>query len=646
MHQKVLIALFALLSFNLVNAQHDHHPYCSRVPENLSKTTIAAKTIKPSVFTENYDLKYYRFNWFIDPEVWYIQGNVTTYFEIIGSGQTAIGFDFTSELTIDSIIWRGQKIDFEQKGKYQLDVHFPEALAANSLDSISITYHGEPPTSGFGSFIQSEHAGVPIIWTLSEPFGAQDWWPCKNGNEDKIDSIDIIVTTPEQYRVASNGILANEFSPEAGLKTFHWRHRHAIAPYLIAIAVTNYAVYTDDVLLSDGTIMPMLNYVYPESLQNAKRGTANNVKVLQYFDSLFVSYPFKDEKYGHAQFSWGGGMEHQTMSYVVNFDWGLLAHELAHQWFGDYVTCANWQEIWLNEGFATYLDGLSRERYPQFNGDWFNWKTNMIRSITSQPGGAVKVSDPTNVNSIFNSRLSYNKASYLVHMLRWKLGDEDFFQGVRNYLNDHKYGAVVTNDLKVNLEAISGQDLTSYFKNWYEGQGYPIYDITWAYQNDLLVIRVNQTTSHTSVPFFDMPIPFEIFGDGVSKKIRVENTSNDQIFEVPIDFDVDYITFDPDLWLVSKSTVKYDEGLISATNDLDQEVTLKPNPVQDVLTVSSDNGNWSSWNIISNDGRTIRSGLYNGTVTSITVADLHPGLYYIQLNGKQAKSKVIQWIKL
>lgn len=647
MNNKLLIVLFTLLwtGINAQNWENDH--YCTRIPGKISDSKKDITQIVPSLFTENYDLKYYRYDWYIDPAVWYIQGTVTTYFEIIGKDQHSISFDFTNNLEVDSIVWRGKKIDFKQSDSYRLDVNFPQALAENALDSISITYHGEPPTSGFGSFIQDQHGGVPILWTLSEPFGAQDWWPCKNGLDDKIDSIDVLVTTPDKYRAASNGLLIREFISSEGNKTYHWRHRHAISPYLVAIAVTNYEVYSHDVHLSDGTTMPMLNYVYPESINQAKIGTSYNVKVLEYFDSLFVNYPFRNEKYGHAQFNWGGGMEHQTMSFVVNFGNSLLSHELAHQWFGDYVTCRTWQDIWLNEGFATYLDGLIRERFPTYPNDWYNWKYGIINSATSQPGGSVKVTNPTNVNSIFNSRLSYNKASYLVHMLRWKLGDTDFYQGIRNYLNEHQYSNTTTNDLKNSLENVSGQDLTSFFKNWYEGEGYPTYNVTWAYKDKKLIIHLNQTTSHPSVTFFDMPVQIGLSSKVQQKYIRLENTENNQTFEITTDFDVENIQFDPALWLLSKSSVKYDAGLLtSSVSDYKNDVTILPNPVQDVLTLITDKGNWDSYHIISLDGKTVQSGKCQDKETRIQVGTIHSGQYLLQLNSSKNTSKIFKWIKL
>ena len=586
--------------------------------------------------TENYDLKYYRFNWFIDPAEYYIKGSATPYFQVLEDNFSEIYFDFSNHFTVDSIIFHEKKITYSQPSDYVLKIDLPDKLAKGNIDSLSIFYQGVPPNSGFGSFIQGTHGGgMPVLWTLSEPFGAQDWWPCKNGLSDKIDSLDIFVTTPNNYRAASNGILVSEIELLNSQKEYHWRHRHPIAAYLIAIAVTDYTVYTHDILLQNGTVMPMINYVYPESLEDAKEGTLNNVKVLQYFDSLFVTYPFHDEKYGHAQFGWGGGMEHQTMSYVVNFGWGLLAHELAHQWFGDHVTCGSWNDIWLNEGFATYLDGLTREHFftPL---DWYNWKASMINSITSRPDGSVKVPDSTNVNRIFSSRLSYNKASYLLHMLRWKLGDEVFFKGVRNYLKDRGGKYALTFHLKNELEAISGENLDEFFKDWYEGEGYPFYDVRWDQLPDKKVrIQLFQTTSHPSVDFFDIPVHIRLKDGNQEFNIRLDSFISGKIYEFEPGFDVKTVQFDPELWIISKSTVS-NEIILNRKVNPNFSVKCYPNPVSTILTIEvvKSNALDLDMQIIDNEGKIIQTQLLKLQKSTIDIRDLTPGTYQLIIKDK------------
>ena len=197
---------------------------------------------------------------------------------------------------------------------------------------------------------------VPVIWSLSEPYGAKDWWPCKSTLDDKIDSIDMFVTTPSQFRVASNGLLVSE-TANGSNKTFHWKHRYPIATYLIAVAVTNYAVYSNYVPLSGNDQLQILNYVYPEDTALTQPQTLRAINFMQIFDSMYVSYPFIKEKYGHAEFGWGGGMEHQTMSFLGKkaFNFEIIAHEMGHQWFGIKVTNGDWTDLWLHEGFADLI---------------------------------------------------------------------------------------------------------------------------------------------------------------------------------------------------------------------------------------------------------------------------------------------------
>lgn len=432
--------------------------YCKQVNDiSLIEQVAHKRIIANNNFIEsitsasnNYDVKYYRCEWEVNPAVRYIAGKVTLYFVMTSPGNN-IQLDLMSTLVVDSVKQRNVVLT-KQHSSNTLSLDFPVTINAGVLDSVSVFYRGVPPNNGFGSFETTTHAGIPVMWSLSEPYGSRDWWPCKNGLDDKADSIDIIITAPAQYKAASNGLLQSEILIAGGTKKMtHWKHRYPIASYLVCFAVTNYTVFNNSVLLGT-TTLPMQTYCYPESLVSFQNGTQNVLDALQLFHNHFGDYPFIKEKYGHVQFSWGGGMEHQTASFMVSLNESLVAHELGHQWFGDKITCASWEDIWLNEGFATYLASFYMEnKYP---ANTINSRKAVVNNITSATGGSVWVDDTTNVGRIFSGRLSYNKGSYLLYMLRWKLGDAVFLNALRQYQNDPKlaYGFAKTDDLKRNLE--------------------------------------------------------------------------------------------------------------------------------------------------------------------------------------------------
>lgn len=586
------------------------------------------------------DLIHYDFDWTIDPAVYQISGRAQISFITAEEVVDGFSLELGKDLVIDSITNEGRRIEFAREGDFKVNIYPGTSLAKGQFYKIDFYYHGAPASGGLGSFIKDNHSGTPVIWTLSEPFGARDWWPCKNGLTDKIDSIDVHITTPDAYRAISNGLLVNTTTHANATKTYHWRHRYAIAPYLVAIAVTNYEHYTDTVKLSNGTHLPMDNYVYPENLNDARTGTAALVDVLAYFDSLFVSYPFHAEKYGHVQFGWGGGMEHQTASYVINYGFSLLAHELAHQWFGDMVTCGSWEDIWLNEGFATYLEGLARRRIQGILS-FRQWQQSKITSVTSQAGGSVRVNDPTNINRIFSGRLSYNKGSYVLHMLRWVLGDEDFYAGLRAYLNDRQYNFGTTESLKFHLEQQGNKDLTEFFNDWYTGEGYPSYTLHWQPTTDGLYLQLNQETSHPKVSFFEMPVPIRLIGEGRDSMIRLDHITNDQIYELSGVTWVDSIEFDPDLWILSarNSVIKTQ---IVATNDLTREAKVYPNPTNQYINILAKAG--FEYEVVDAMGRTTLRGTSPEAQLQLRVADLPSGLYAVKIatpNGSMSTHFVI-----
>lgn len=527
------------------------------------------------------DVRYCRMHWTVDPAVRYISGEVMTVFEPT-EPVTSLDFDFSEALSMDSVLYHGQPLTFSRSGNI-LTVQFPATLPAYSPDSLHFFYQGTPTSTGFGSFEVNNHEGAPVLWTLSEPYGAMEWWPCKQALNDKIDSVDIFITHPAGYRAASNGLLRSE--TQAGDRiTAHWKHRYPIPAYLIAMAVTNYTVFSVPAVFENDTTH-IINYVYPEKLADAQVGVGENVDVMLLFSELFGPYPFQTEKYGHAQFGWGGGMEHQTMSFVGNFGYDLLAHELAHQWFGDKITCGSWEDIWLNEGFATYLTGLCYNFLrPQY---WDIYKADRISKSTAQPDGSVWVDDTTSVARVFSSRLSYAKGSMLLHMLRWKMGDTAFFQAIRNYINDPAlaFGYARTQDLKAHLEAVSGQNLDEFFADWFYGQGYPSYDIKWSKTPENLVkIMVGQTSSHPSVSFFEMPVALKLANGNQDTVLILNHTFSGQEFTVQPGFAPTELIFDPDLWLVSRNNLVQE---VLSTGEPLPEVSLDilPNPAHRQFTV-------------------------------------------------------------
>ncbi|MDD4645018.1 MAG: M1 family aminopeptidase [Bacteroidales bacterium] len=528
------------------------------------------------------DIKYHRLELTLDPAVRQVTGKVTTFFAQKTNDHHTLSFDLRDNMIVTAIRFGNQLIInyIHQNNRLTIPI---SGLPIGLTDSITVEYHGVPVNDGSDSFSLSQHAGAPILYTLSEPYGAKDWWPCSQDLNDKIDSVDLIITVPPGNRAAANGMLiSEEHLPDRSI--YHWKHKHPIAAYLVGVSVTNYVYYSDYAPIGNNDSIEILNYVYPESLAYARAHTPGIILPFQHYCQWFGLYPFADERYGHAQWNWGGGMEHQTMSFMGDFGYDLMAHELAHQWYGDYLTCGSWRDIWLNEGFATYLVGLCYE--VDMDGMyWEPFKRLTINRVIGQPGGSVYCYDTTNVNRVFDSRLSYSKGGIVLHMLRGQMGDSDFFKAMNEYLHDpgHAAGYATTEDFISHVNAVSDSSYQEFFNDWVYGGGYPTYHITYRVNGDHSVeLEISQETSDPSVNFFEMKVPLRFYGpSGQTRTIMVHHTQNGQVFRVDPGFKTDSIKFDPDRWICTANP------LVSNIAELpyDQQINVFPNPVTDLLTV-------------------------------------------------------------
>lgn len=621
------LVLFTLLLFTstFILAQYNSTPLEIREVEfHNAKHRQQQKT---ALRTAEYDVSYYRLELSLNPSVRFVSGNVTSYFTPKDSIMNSIVFDFGNMLIADSIRYHGQTYtNHNTSGFHTIEIPFPSPLPVNVLDSVSIYYRGTPR----GAFAAPPFAITGnILWTLSEPYGAQEWWPCKNDLTDKADSIEIVVTTPTGNRVASNGLLLSIDTIATDVK-YHWKTTYPTVSYLVAVGVGNYDFYEEKQAINSDSLL-IHHFLLPT--QTFSQSSSDIMPMMVFFDSLFGAYPFIEEKYGHASFGFGGGMEHQTISFMGSYGGELKAHELAHQWFGNKITCGSWSDLWLNEGFATYLTGLTYDfGVVHSNAFWQAWLAGTERASLLFPNGSVYRYGDTLSNTLFDNRV-YAKGAMTLHTLRWAIGDSAFFSGVKSYISDTSlaYGFAKTPDLKRHLETSSGQNLTEFFDDWVYGPGFPIISTYWSQTSTQLNLSVQQTPSDASVPFFNIPIPYRLKGPAIDTIIVVDPSINNQQFNLPITQQVDTVFFDPENKILAL------EALTTSLKDLsylEDQVLIYPNPVKTQIYLNIPNTvsvqHISIRNIL---GETIaRPSILSN---SIDVSTLSNGLYFIDFSTNQ-----------
>lgn len=604
----------------------------------------------------NYDVKYYKLDISVNHLAHTISGNVTCKAQIVNPNISTIYYDLTTPLTVDSVFVNGQAASFT-RGSNKLNITLNTTLNTGDEFTTLVYYHGTPGSSGFGSFEFSSHNGTPAIWTLSEPYGAKDWWPVKDTPADKADSADFWITVNTSLIPASNGKLMAIVNNGDGTHTYKWKSSYPIAQYLLSMAITNYAEYTNYYRYSPTDSMPINHFLYPESLNSNITQLDKTPGMIEIYSEHFGQYPFLNEKYGHAQFGWGGGMEHQTITSMGGFSDGLISHELAHMWYGDAITCKDWHHIWLNEGFATYGEGVIYEDWygkSGYDNYMFNEMNNAKYAV-----GSIWVQDISSVNEIFNGARSYSKGAVVLHMLRGIVGDSTFYDILRSYTADPSvaYGVATTEDFQTVAENVSGMDLEYFFQEWIYGENYPKYSVVWSTQNVSgnlydLALKITQTTN-SNPTFFTMPIQIKVnFANG-DTIVSVFNNAQVQNFNISVNGMPTSISFDPGNWIL-KNVNSVVTGLENEMNPnsfwLEQNY---PNPFNPSTTIKFNLGKagfttLKLYNVIGKEVANIVNDQLEAGAHEVTfnANDLPTGTYFYKLtSGNYTETRKMMLLK-
>ncbi|MCB9849297.1 MAG: hypothetical protein H6817_01180 [Phycisphaerales bacterium] len=500
-------------------------------------------------------------------------------------GLTEFTVDLHTALTVSTVT--GDLASWSRVGATVV-ITLDHAYDAGEVFEVAISYSGYPDSAGFGAFEWWTRNSNLVVGTLSEPYYARTWWPCKDSLGDKA-TMQMHVTVPDGLVVASNGIDEGSVSVGGGRTKFMWHETYPMMPYLASLAITNYKRYDIDFDYVDSNgpqTMPVLCYLYPDHWNNIldepyeswKAGCDELLDMLHYLGDAYGRYPFIAEKYGVAEIGGGGvgaNMEHQTISsmYYINNYSDTMAHELAHHWWGDNVTCGTWYDIWLNEGFATYSEAIYRELKP--SGGISSYWSRMISRRPSQPNNQVYRTSISSVGAIFSGNDVYNKGSWVLHMLRHVMGDEAFFTALADYRAAYTGGSATTAEFAATISASFGNDLSWFTDEWVMNPGSPRYQ--WNYASavidgqNYLKLMVQQTQNSQGYGLFIMPIDIRVTTGSGTTVHRVWNDAWSEYFVIPIDGAPTLVEFDEDSGVSNYNWILWQ----SAT----QTGTVSPPPV-------------------------------------------------------------------
>ena len=599
----------------------------------------ASATPEHQRLMNQYDVTFYRLDLQLERSSTYIAGNVMLEATVKSAPLPAFAFELHPNFTVDSVFINGTRESTISRNAGDVTVQLATAITAGGRISATIYYKGTAPAGASAAIGNGfESATEPawnneVTWSLSEPYAAYEWWPTKQVLTDKADSVHVFVTTSAENKVGSNGVLTGVVDLPGNKKRFEWKSRYPIAYYLVSVAVSDYEEYLIYANPAGAAApVPVLNYVYKGGALDYYRPEIDQtVEFIEYFSELFSLYPFHQEKYGHSMAPINGGMEHQTMTTQSAFFFTLTAHELAHQWFGNNVTCASWEDIWLNEGFASYAEYLALQRYNTREAS--DWMEDAHRAAMQRPDGSVKVTDTTSVRRIFNYRLSYQKGAAVVHMLRFVLNNDAlFFQTLRDYQQQYGGGTATTQDLQRVFEEAANINLDYFFNQWYSGEGYPVFSVEWNQQDERLLILSNQGSTSSTTPFFKTDVEYLIRTTTGTTTVRVTHNEPLEQHLLQVEGTVTSVEVDPQNWIINAMRPAQQNTFLEVP-DL-QPTVLYPNPTPGEIHIESLHFAPTSADIYNAAGQRVKHLRLGQTLrVSISVADLAAGYYILQLRN-------------
>ncbi len=543
--KKILFPLILLLMISAVAKAQEPEPYYHHrqfVP-CASREIEGASSTGNSGTGANINVVYQRLQWNTNPLVGRnISGTATTYFKTISANVNTLSFDLNNTSFNNAslqVTYHGTACSKSFSGNI-LTITLPVTIPAlNTLDSVVIVYAGIPPSvsgaaQGYQRGSYTDINAITQFYTssLSESYEDRDWWPCKADMQDKIDSMDIEVTVPwtgaDTFWVAANGKLVD--SAIAGNeRIFKFKTRYPIASYLVCLSVAKFNRYYKTVNVN-GTEVQVCYYLLagkPASYYTNAITAMDKVNaVVQAFSSKFGDYPFKLEKHGFYDGLMGAsGMEHQTFSAMAPgalTSVSTLIHELMHQWFGDNVTFATWNDLWLAEGFARYSESLAGELVPSLGFNVLSLRNNLKNSALGQSSSAwIPNSNTGTSNLIWNTAYGstvYQRGGMMVSMLRAIAGDAKFYQALTNFQNNYRGTAVSSDSLRKQFNVVLGRDITEFFNDYLGGSGSrtqavggignPVNEVIWNAASNVLFLRQgSQSVSPGSnVTYFNGPV--------------------------------------------------------------------------------------------------------------------------------------------